>query len=153
MSKREPWDDIADTPDSTMADKYGLARFTGLTLKDIDAAVRDGLPTHGERRKGAPLQFSVPECVQWLLARNDDPLASAKRRQAEAVARKRESEAARIDGTFVEMEIVTAAIKDNVARFQSELESIPAKCPPDSRDLVRIEINAAVNRLATGLSL
>ena len=148
------WDDIgeADTDDATVVDKYGLASFTGLTIKQIDAALKDGLPTHGERRKGAALKFSVPEVVQWLLDKNEDPMQAAKRRQALAIADKREAEAKKITGTYVELETVTAAIRDNVAKMQSELRGIAPKCPPDIRDFVDSEVNAAINRLCGSLA-
>lgn len=134
--------------DPTVVDKHGLATFLGMTLKDIDRLLRDGLPIHGERRRGAAARFRVPAVVQWLLARRADPMDAAKRRSIEAVARKREAEAGKLEDRFVEIDVVESAIKDGVAKFQAELMSIPARCPPDVRDVVKVEIAGAINRLA-----
>lgn len=138
----------APDADSTIADKAGLARFLGVPPKEIDKLLREGLPVHGERRRGVPAQFSVPACVQWLLARNGDTIEAAKRRQALAVARKREAEAGRLEDQFIRIEIIEATIRDSVAKFQAELESIPARLPPEVRDAVTAEIHGAINRLA-----
>jgi phage terminase Nu1 subunit (DNA packaging protein) len=134
--------------DPTITDKTGLARFLGVAPKDVDRMLREGLPIRGERRRGVPAQFLVPACVQWMLARNGDTIEAAKRRQALAVARKREAEAGKLEDEFVRVEVVEATIRDSVAKFQAELESIPARLPAEVRDTVKTEIHAAINRLA-----
>lgn len=151
--RKAPADDEFDfegepEPDSALLDKHGLAAMTGFTLKQIEGFAREGMPTQGRAGRGAKLKFSVPECVQWIVARSDDPMAAAKRRQAEAIARKREAEAGKLEDAFVEIATVEQAIRNGVAKFQSELASIPARCPPEARELVRAEINGAINRLA-----
>lgn len=133
--------------DALTADKAALAAITGLTPRAIDRLRRDGLPTL-PLRKGAPLAFHVPAVVQWLLARDGDSMDGAKRRMTEATARKREVEAARLEGRFVDIETVESVIRDQVAKLQSELAAIPARLPVAVRALAAAEIQAAVNRLA-----
>lgn len=147
------WDDLPDAPaaDPTVVDKHGLAAFLGMSLKDIDRMLREGLPIHGARRRGVAVRFRVPDCAQWMLARVGASAEATKRRIELATARKRESEANKLDDLFVEIAEVETAIKDNVARFQSELEAIPMRLPAEVRDVAQAEIDAAVNRLAAGL--
>lgn len=143
----EPDDDPL-AADVTVMDKHGLARFLGMPLKDIDKALRDGLPTHGERVRGAALLFSVPDCVRWLLERAGGSIEAAKRRSLEAVARKREAEADKLESRYVEAELVESAIRDGIAKLQAELMSIPARVPLEVRELVEAELHAAINRLS-----
>jgi phage terminase Nu1 subunit (DNA packaging protein) len=132
--------------------KRDLATLFGMVPKDIEAYVREGMPVHSkQRRSGSALKLCVPDCVQWLLRHGADPLDDAKRRSLEANARKREVEAAKMESKYVAVETVEEVIRDQVATFQSELQSLPARCPVDVRELVKLEVNAAINRLATGL--
>ena len=134
--------------DPAVTDKPGLAKLLGAAPKEIDKMIRDGLPVHGERSRGVPIQFSVPACVQWMLARAGDSEAATKRRIDLAVARKREAEAGKLEDDFIETKIVETAIRDAVAKFQAELQAIPARLPPEVRELAKVEINGAINRLA-----
>lgn len=134
--------------DPTVTDKHGLAAMLGVAPKDVDRMIREGLPTFGERTRGAALQFRVPDCVRWLVGQQGDALSAAKLRQMEATAAKREAEAARIEGRFVDIAVVEDVIRDQVARLQGELLAIPERLPPDAREAARAEIHGAINRLA-----
>lgn len=133
-----------------VVDKRGLARVTGLNLYDVEKFVKLGMPTAG--KKGNALQFSIPDCVQFILRKDDDQDRQLARRKELAIVHKREAEANKLTGRTVPLDMVRAAIRDGVAKLQAELESIPAKCPPDTRELVRIEITDAINRLADGVA-
>jgi phage terminase Nu1 subunit (DNA packaging protein) len=137
-----------DEESAVIVDKHGLSAMTGLTPKEIDAATREGMPVHGERSRGKAIRYSVPACVQWLLERAGDSIVTAKRRQMEATARKREAEAGRLESSLVDIETVEAAIRDGVAAWRSELLSVPARVPPEARTAVEIELRAVINRLA-----
>jgi len=140
-----------ETPaDDLVVDKRGLARATGCNLYEVEKFIKLGLPVAG--KKGNALQFSIPDCVQFMLRRDDDQDRQLARRKELAIVQKREAEAAKIGGKSVSLDMVRAAIRDGVAKLQAELESIPAKCPPDTRELVRIEITDAINRLADGVA-
>src|ERR1043166_3324945 len=94
----DDWLEGGDDP--TITDRAGLAALTGLAPKEIDRALREGLPTL-PRKRGVPTKFSVPAVVQWLLAQQGDSLESAKRRSLQATARKREVEAGRMEGELI----------------------------------------------------
>lgn len=128
--------------DALIVDRQRLSALTGFPPKDIDRLRREGMPVHGRGR------FNVPDCVQWLCGQQGDALEAAKRRQMEAVARKREVEAGKLESRFVEVEEVEAAIADGVAKLQAELLAIPARLPAEFREAVRIEIKGAINRLS-----
>jgi len=148
---QDEWLEGGPAADSAIVDKHGLAALTGFSLAEIDRLMRVGLPISGERRRGAAMRFSVPAAVQWLIARQGDPMDEAKRRSIEATARKREAEASKLEDRFIDIEIIEAAIKDGVAKFQAELQSIPARLPPEVRELVKAEITGAINRLAASV--
>jgi hypothetical protein len=138
--------------DPTITDRHGLSVMIGIAPKDIDRALRDGMPTHGRRERGTPLQFSVPACVQWLLRKQDQggaTLEGAKHRERAAMARRREIEADKLEGRLVSIDEVEAAITDQVQKLQSELLAIPVRlvAPSEIRDAVKAEIVAAVGRL------
>ena len=131
-------------------DKHALARCTGLSLKQIEHATRDGMPVHGKQRRGAPTRFRLPDVVQWLVTQSTDPLTSAKIAQAKAVARKREIEVAQLESRFADIDEVTKANADHVAKLQSDLLAIPARLAVSAeiQKLVRDGIVEAINRLA-----
>lgn len=148
----EAWGAEFDGGESpTIVDKHRLSDLTGLTLKQIDVATRDGMPTHGERARGRSVMYRVPDCVQWLLERAGNAMEAAKQRQLEAVARKREAEASKMEGRLVDIETVEAAIRDGVAAWRSELLSLPARLPAEMQPAAKVEIESLINRLAIEL--
>lgn len=156
---RNPVDDLAWLEggleaDPTLTDKHGIARMIGVTVKAVDRYVRDGMPIHGERKRGAALEFRVPHCVQWLVRKNANPIEEAKRRQAEAVARKREAEAGRIEGELVEIAAVQKQLATHIAELQNEFMSVAARAglPPDMAEVVRGEIIRSINKFANAVT-
>jgi phage terminase Nu1 subunit (DNA packaging protein) len=131
-----------------IVDRADLAVLLGLAPKEIDRLIRDGLPTHGARRRGQPLMFKVPEVVRWLLSRGGDTLEEAKRKQALATARKREVEAGRMEGEYVLLKTVVRIIRDEVEKLRSELLTIPLRLPAEVRAAARAEVEGAINRLS-----
>jgi phage terminase Nu1 subunit (DNA packaging protein) len=132
-------------------DKHELAAITGLTLGEIEQALRDGMPVHGKRLRGAPIQFWLPEAMRWLLRQaGGDTLIMAKQRERAAVARIKEMEADRMEGRMVALDDILHAVTENVARLQTALMGIPARLTvaPDVREKVRAELVTIVNELA-----
>jgi phage terminase Nu1 subunit (DNA packaging protein) len=145
----DDWDWLeGQQSDPTVTDKHGLATMLGFAPKDVDRFIREGLPVRGDRKRGQTLQFSIPAAAQWLLAQAGDTLEFQKRRMTTALARKREAEAAKLEGGVVDIDLVESVIRDQVAKYQAEFESIPARVPPEVRELVRAEIHGVINRLA-----
>lgn len=136
--------------DHLILNKGGLAELTGLTIKQIDAARREGLPVHRPARRGVELLFHAPTVIRWLLdrARQTDGLEAARRRQADAVARRAEAQADKITGELVDLETVTSAARDAAAVWRGELLSLPARCPAEARTVVTAEVNKLVNTIA-----
>src|SRR5690242_1995228 len=84
-SEDDGWLEAGDSAsDPLVVDKLALAAATGLTPKQIERHTADGMPTCGERRRGMPLQYRLPDVIQWLL--RDDSLADAKARERAAAA-------------------------------------------------------------------
>ena len=132
-------------------DKHELAAITGLTLGEIEQALRDGMPVHGKRVRGAPIQFWLPEAVRWLLRQaGGDTLVVAKQRERVAIARIKEIEADRLEGRMVALDGILHAVTENVARLQTALMGIPARLTvaPDVREKVRTELVTIINELA-----
>jgi phage terminase Nu1 subunit (DNA packaging protein) len=139
--------------DPTVVDRYDLGVMIGMPPKDIDRALREGMPTHGRRARGAALKFRLPDVIRWLLRKRDqdgDTLESAKRKERAAMARRREIEVSKMEAELVPIADVEALITDQLARLQSELASIPVRlvATPEVRDVVRAEIQAAFGRLS-----
>lgn len=145
----------SDDDSGLVVRKHGLARVTGLTIRDIDRHCRDGLPIHGERKRGAQLTFHVPTVVQWLLAQArqaSTALEDARVRQAEATARRAEVQADKIEGDLVPLETVAAAARDAAAVWRGELLSLPARCPVKAQPIVKAEVEKLVNAIASKVS-
>lgn len=132
--------------DPTIVDKHGLAAMLGEPVKVVPRYVKNGMPLFRKGKPGQPDQFRVPDCVKWL--RTGTPIEEAKRRQAEAVARKREAEAARLEGESITVAEAEEVIRDGYAKVQARLLLIPPRFP-EQRETLESEILAAINDLAT----
>jgi hypothetical protein len=137
-------DDWLEGGAANVISKREFCEMTGLAPKDVDRAVRDGMPVVGAR----PQRFRLPDAVPWLLALGRDELEAVKRRAASATARKREAEAAKIEGQVVDIELVESVIRDQVAKLQSELMALHARVPAECREVVKAEITGAINRMS-----
>src|SRR5262245_47427386 len=134
-------DEWLEGADPLVFDKHGLATATGLTVKEIERHTVDGMPTEGERRRGAALRYRLPDVIQWLL--RGDTLADAKTRERAAAAGLKELQLAERRGELIPVSDVARVVTDEVARVQSELMTIPARLvDPTVRDAVRLEIAA-----------
>ena len=138
----------ADDEPSLIVDRFQLEALLGITPRDVERWTKDGMPVHGKRARGVASKYRVPDCVQWLLAQASDGMQAAKRRQIDVTTKKREAEIKQLESSVVDIDVVEAVLRDAVARFQNELETLPARVPLDCRDDVRKIVTAAINRLA-----
>ena len=126
-------------------DKQELARLIGFPPKAIERWICEGCPTRGAKRS---LRFVVADVVRWLVEGEADALKDARTRQAAALARKNELAVAQLEGRLVDINEIAAANRDRMARLQSDLLAIPARCPGDVQKTVREAIIEFVNRMS-----
>lgn len=144
-------DEFEPAPDDDpfIVRKHGLSLVTGLTGEELDHMVRKGCPVHGERKRGAQLVFDVRTAVPWIIAklRASDGVEAAKRRQADATARRAEAQAAKIAGELVPLDTIAAAFRDAAAVWRGELMSLPARCPVEAQPAVKDEVDRLINAI------
>jgi phage terminase Nu1 subunit (DNA packaging protein) len=139
-----------DDGDPFIVRKHGLAKITGLTVEELDHHVRKGCPVYGDRKRGAQLIFDIRAAVPWIIGRlrATEGVEGAKRRQADATARRAEAQAAKIAGELVPLDTIAAAFRDAAAVWRGELLSLPARCPVDAQAEVKVTVDALINSIA-----
>ena len=122
--------------------KRDLSAATGYPLKKLDALCRAGLPAKPGASKRGGLRFELPAVIEWLAEQRaaeragpeDESLAGAKRRLANAQARRAELENQKREGELAESSVVLEWVENSYAAVRARLTSLETEIPGLSDD-------------------